>query len=77
MKANAPERVYCESDGLGNIVTVHNIKWPGDEAENIEYTRTDSFIEKSWSWMEDNLLTSNQQDKAKECFEQFKKAMML
>ena len=56
MKANkAPERIYCESDGIGNIVKVHNIKWPDDEAENIEYTRTDAFIEKACSWLENNL----------------------
>lgn len=42
----APEKIYCESDGLGNIIKAHNIKWPDDEAENTEYTRTDAFIEK-------------------------------
>lgn len=43
--------------------------------DDVEYTRTDVFIEKAWGWIEDNLLTSNQQDRAKEYFEQFKKAM--
>jgi hypothetical protein len=47
----APERIYCESDGIGNIVKVHNIKWPDDEAENIEYTRTDAFIEKACDFL--------------------------
>lgn len=48
MEANeAPEKIYCESDGLGNIVKVHSIKWPDNEAENIEYIRTDAFIEKA------------------------------
>ena len=52
MKANeTPERIYCESDGLSNIVKVHNIKWPDDEAENIEYTRTDAFIEKAENYL--------------------------
>jgi len=52
MKANeAPERIYCESDGLGNIDRAHNIKWPDDEAENVEYTRTDAFIEKACEWL--------------------------
>lgn len=56
MKANeAPENIYCESDGLGNIVKVHNIKWPDDEAENIEYTRTDDFIAKAWDFFEENI----------------------
>lgn len=54
MKANeAPERIYCESDGLGNIVKVHNIKWPDDEAENIEYTRTNAFIEKAETYLKE------------------------
>ena len=56
MKANeAPERVYCESDGLGNIVKVHNIKWPDDEAENIEYTQTDAFIKKACKFISDRV----------------------
>ena len=55
MKANAPERIYCESDGLGNIEKAHSIKWPDDEAENIEYTRTDVFIEKACDFFEENI----------------------
>lgn len=47
----APERIYCESDGLGNIIKAHNIKWPDDEAENIEYIRKDVFIEKAAVWI--------------------------
>ena len=53
MKANeAPERIYCESDGLGNIVKVHNIKWPDDEAENIEYVCADAFMKKAENFLE-------------------------
>ena len=53
MKTNeAPQNIYCESDGLGNIVKVHNSKWTDDEAENIEYTRTDAFIEKAVNFLE-------------------------
>ena len=55
MKANAPEKIYCESDGLGNIVRAHNIKWPDGEAENIEYTRTDAFIEKAKNWHNEHI----------------------
>ena len=52
MKATeAPKNIYCESDGFGNIVKAHNIKWPDDEAENIEYTRTDAFIEKACEFL--------------------------
>lgn len=55
MKTNeAPKKIYCESDGLGNIVKAHNIKWPDGEAENIEYTRTDVFIEKASEWLRYN-----------------------
>jgi hypothetical protein len=52
MKANeAPEKIYCESDGLGYIDRAHNIKWPDDEAENIEYIRKDAFIEKALTFI--------------------------
>lgn len=36
---------------------------------------TDVFIEKAWIWIEDNLLSSNQQDKSRLYFEQFKNYM--
>ena len=36
---------------------------------------TDAFIEKAWDWIEDNLLSSNQQDKSRLYFEQFIKYM--
>lgn len=70
MKANAPERIYCESDGFGNIVKVHNIKWPDDEAENIEYIRADAFIEKACAYFRDCEYTEG-------FIEDFKKAMKL
>ena len=41
----------------------------------VEYTRTDAFIEKAWDWIEDNLLSSNQQDKSRLYFEQFRNYM--
>lgn len=40
--------------------------------EFVEYTRTDAFIEKAWGWIENNILSSNQQDKSRLYFEQFK-----
>ena len=50
--------------------------WYCTKAENsIEYTRTDAFIEKAWDWIEDNLLSSNQQDKSLLYYEQFKNYM--
>ena len=59
MKTKVPERIYCESDGLGNIDRAHNIKWPDDEAENIEYIRTDAFIEKAEEFFEENIEEEN------------------
>ena len=31
---------------------------------NIEYVLIDAFIDKAWSWIKDNMLSSNQQDKS-------------
>lgn len=39
----------------------------------LEVDSNDAFIEKAWGWIEDNLLSSNQQDKSRLYFEQFKK----
>lgn len=33
---------------------------------------TDAFIEKAWDWIEDNILSPNQQDKSLLYYEQFK-----
>ena len=70
----APEKIYlqdsCTTDTIGDL-------WPewfdAKVSDNsIEYTRTDAFIEKAWDWIENNLLSSNQQDKSRLYFEQFK-----
>ena len=42
---------------------------------DIEYTRTQAFIEKAWEWVEDNVLSINQQDKSRLYYEQFKNYM--
>lgn len=42
---------------------------------DVEYTRTDTFIDEAWSWIEDNILSPNQQDNSRLYFEQFKKYM--
>jgi hypothetical protein len=39
----------------------------------IEYIRKDAFIEKAWNWIEDNILSLNQQDKSLLYYERFKK----
>jgi hypothetical protein len=46
-----------------------------DNSDDIEYTRTDAFIEKAWDWIKDNILSSNQQDKSRLYFEKFKNYM--
>lgn len=43
--------------------------------EEVEYTRTDAFIEKAWDWIEDNIMSTNQRDESLLYFEQFKNYM--
>ena len=72
MKANeAPEKLYIAlneftEDGR-TFVLDHRTDYP----ICTEYTRTDAFIEKAWEWIENNMLSSNQQDKSRLYFEQF------
>ena len=71
MKANeAPEKLYIVF-GLPYTVDYTKLNKRRSEDE-VEYTRTDVFIEKAWDWIEDNLLSSNQQDKSHLYFERFK-----
>lgn len=67
----APKKIYiCPSDLAGIDYEEEWLEFPwGDN--NIEYTRTDAFIEKAWDWIEDNILSVNQQDKSRLYFEQF------
>jgi len=71
MKANeAPEKIYVPT--AGDELHYH-MACPNNEfQESIEYTRTDAFIENVWNWIEDNILSSNQQDKSLLYYEQFK-----
>lgn len=73
MKENeAPEKLYLSK----NIYRTYLYQVPdNDDKSNIEYTRADAVIEKAWDWIEDNMLTSNQRDKSRLYFEQFKKYM--
>ena len=69
MKANeAPEKIWVHE------LSAKELNVPLKEY-HIEYTRTDVFIEKAWNWIEDNILSSNQQDKSRLYFEQFKNYM--
>lgn len=69
----APEKIYLQdsmsTDTIGEL-------WPewfdAKVSDNsIEYTRTDALIEKAWEWVEDNILSSNQQDKSRLYYKQF------
>ena len=72
MKANeAPEKLYLHPTAKGEVGASW-LTFPLTD-KDIEYTRTDVFIEKAWNWVEDNILSSNQQDKSRLYFEQFKK----
>lgn len=76
MKTNeAPEKIYLyPSDRAGEEYEGEwgAIPW-GEDC--VEYTRTDAFIEKAWDWIENNVLSSNQQDKSLLFYEQFKSYM--
>lgn len=71
MKANA-EKLYISPTSFEvgeNFYSILTTKSEGD----IEYVLKDAFIEKAWNWIEDNMLSSNQQDKSLLYYEQFKK----
>ena len=64
MKTNeAPEKIYIQlpsRNWIGNIWNETPIK-EGDNpnwknATNVEYTRTDAFIEKALKWLEENVM---------------------
>lgn len=67
----APEKIYIPT--AGDELHYHMTCPNNDFKESIEYTRTNAFIEKAWDWIEDNILSSNQQDKSLLYYEQFKK----
>ena len=79
MKANeAPEKLYFDVNN--NLIGLYDSAILGmfsakNTETSIEYTRTDAFIEKAWDWIEDNMLSSNQQDKSLVYHEQFKNYM--
>ena len=62
MKANeAPKNLYLSSTGkLKDGISTGRLC-----DTDIEYTSTDAFVEKAWDWIENNLLSSNQQDKSR------------
>ena len=68
----APEKIYLFENPINGTP---DDRWLSKRSDNedIEYIRKDSVIEKVWSWIEDNILSSNQQDKSLLYYEQFKK----
>ena len=71
MKVNkAPEKIYLFENP---ITKEYDDRWLAKRSDknDIEYVRTDAFIDKAWSWIEDNMLSSNQQDKSHFYYEQF------
>lgn len=68
-----PEKLYLHPTASGNVGASW-LSFPLTD-KDIEYTRADAVIDKAWSWIEDNLLSSNQQDKSLLYYEQFKNYM--
>jgi hypothetical protein len=78
MKANKakskfvyPDKLYARCKDNKTL----DISYAPQNMDAVEYTRTDSLIEKAWGFIEDNLLSSNQQDKSRLYYEQFKNYM--
>lgn len=73
MKVNAPEKIYLQENTTTDCYGEFWPEWFEARAKNsdIEYTRTDFFIEKAWKWVEDNVLSSSQQDKSLLYYKQF------
>ena len=56
MKANeAPEKIYLEAIYPDNGVLPNGLNYTPSPTD-IEYTRTDAFIEKAAKWLEDNAI---------------------
>jgi len=82
MKANEiPEKIYLDYELDEDKIHIFiNYMWHRHPFEdknltNVEYTRTDVFMEKVWDWVEDNILSSNQQDKSLLYYERFQNYM--
>ena len=64
------EYLWKEHHILGGCCSsVESLKY--STAREVAEKLTDAFIEKAWNWIEDNLLSSNQQDKSRVYYEQF------
>lgn len=77
----ALEKIYVASATFPDYVDFDGspINTKRIDDHDIEYTRTDvfinDFVEKAWDWIDDNILSSNQQDKSGLYYEQFRNYM--
>ena len=53
MKANAPEKIYLEKVYPDNGVLPNGLNY-NQSPDDIEYTRTDAFIEKAAKWINEH-----------------------
>ena len=79
-----PNKIWLHKDtkyNTGDIVCgyqyefAQEIEDEGGIENFVEYVPVDAFIEKAWDWIEDNILSSNQQDKSYLYFKKKKKYM--
>ena len=68
-----PEKILITQDEDTKELSEHWCLGNLTNNPHIEYINKDAFIEKAWDWIEDNILSSNQQDKSLLYYEQFKK----
>ena len=66
----APKKIYVPVK-RNKVTNTWNSTWIG--VHDVEYIRKDVFIEKVWDWIEDNILSSSQQDKSLLYYKRFKK----
>ena len=75
-----PDKIWLHKDtkyNTGDVVSAYQYEFAQEiECEGIEnfveYIPVDAFIDNAWNWIDDNILSSNQQDKSRLYFEQFK-----
>ena len=77
IRKDALVKYLYEEKGYPITLNGELVHWDELNKHLVEYIKLkkDAFIEKAWDWIEDNLLSSNQQDKSRLHFEQFKKYM--
>lgn len=69
-KNEAPEKIYIVIDPIWGSMSVN---YNRNDTDNIEYTRTDAFIEKACDWMSNHL--QNEYGGFSDFIKAFKKVM--